>query len=277
MNRGGRHEAGGVAPARWIAQTPMSDPSSFADKLGDLPDGVGALGAIVQGALVHLECLAVYGLSADPAKASRETLPIAARLRDVFALDPSPLAIGRDPASRSRGTCRDFALLLSSLLRTKGLPARLRCGFASYLGEGWEDHWLCEYWDAGASRWRRVDAMLDPVLAERWSIDFDPLEVPSSVFKTAGEAWLDCRAGRSDAADFGHRPTKGLWFLHVNVIRDHYALNERETSPWDAWRGVAAAEREVPESRLSLLDALAADPSQALVANAPPCAAGDRM
>ena len=35
---------------------------------------------------------------------------------------------------------------------------------------------------------------------------------------------------------FGHGQTKGLWFMKVDLIRDFYALNNRETSAWDRWR-----------------------------------------
>jgi hypothetical protein len=40
------------------------------------------------------------------------------------------------------GQRRDFALMMCAFLRAKGTAARVRCGFASYFGEGWEDHWV---------------------------------------------------------------------------------------------------------------------------------------
>jgi hypothetical protein len=39
--------------------------------------------------------------------------------------------------------------------------------------------------------------------------------------------------GRLDPESFGHGATVGLWFMHENVVRDHFAPNDRETSGWD--------------------------------------------
>jgi hypothetical protein len=39
--------------------------------------------------------------------------------------------------------------MLRAILRSKAIAARLRCGFADYLTDGWEDHWVCQYWDRG--------------------------------------------------------------------------------------------------------------------------------
>ena len=60
------------------------------------------------------------------------------------------------------------------------------------------------------------------------------------------------------------RDVTGLWFVKVkvNVIRDHYVLNDRETSPWDGWRAAALSQRIVYESENTLFDSLAADPEQ---------------
>ena len=71
-----------------------------------------------------------------------------------------------------------MALLMCAFLRTKGTPARLRCEFAAYFGDGWEDHWVCEYWDSQETRWRLSDAQLDGVIAAARNVTFDPANVP---------------------------------------------------------------------------------------------------
>ncbi len=45
--------------------------------------------------------------------------------------------------------CRDYSLLLVSLLRYRGFEARMRAGFANYFESEltYEDHWLVEYYD----------------------------------------------------------------------------------------------------------------------------------
>jgi hypothetical protein len=263
-------------PQRWMQQTPMSDPAQQAFLLENLPADVGELCRIVQGVLIHLEWIAAYGLSAtDLARPSRETLSLSDRLRGVANAGPQPLAQPRQPKARSPGTCRDFALMLCGLLRHQGVPARVRCGFAAYFRAGpWEDHWICEYWLQGERRWRRVDAQLDDVLTKHLGIDFDPTDLPPDMFLCAGDAWLRCRAGQADAADFGHGTTRGMWFIRVNVMRDHLVLNSSEVSAWDTWRDAGAGHHLLSDDEHRMADAIAAEPAQATKMIAPPWIAG---
>lgn len=79
----------------------------------------------------------------------------------------------------------------------------------------------------------------------------------------SGEAWLKCRRAGADPASFGHGSETGWWFLKVNVLRDHYALNGHET--WDRWREAPQRTRSIPNSETELLDELAARPEQPLI------------
>lgn len=146
---------------------------------------------------------------------------------------------------------------------------RARCGFASYFHDGWEDHWVCEYWDRSAREWRLSDPQIDKVQREKCHVGFDPTDVPRQFFVTADKARLNCRAGRSEPSQFGHGQTTGAWFLKVNVIRDHYVINNRETSPWDAWRDAPSSMFSVSDHDAVALDALAAFPERAFVEISP--------
>lgn len=246
---------------RWTAHSTMSDPVGYRPAVARLPADIGQLSRIIQGVLIHGSWLSEYGLGGGPGQAnSRTTLPVAERFADVFEKHAGSLELARAPAERSVGTCRDFALMLCSMLRSKGIPARVRCGFAAYFGDGWEDHWVCESWDAASRRWRLSDPQLDDVIRSRCRIDFDPADIPRRSFRTAGEAWLDCRDGKADAATFGHGAVTGLWFMQVNVVRDHYVLNGRETSAWDGWRDAPPSARIVHDEELAAVDYLAAFP-----------------
>jgi len=240
--------------------------------LDGLPSDISAVCRIVQGALIHLEWVGAYGLSVqDFAGSSRETLSLSDRLRQLADADARPLAMARMATARSPGTCRDYALMLCGLLRHHGIPARVRCGFAAYFHEGhWEDHWICEAWIEAERRWRRIDAQLDDVLSERLRIAFDPTDLPSHAFVSAGDAWLRCRNGGEDAATFGHGPTCGMWFIRVNVMRDHLVLNGAEVSAWDTWRNATAEHRVLSDDDLSVADDIATNPTQAVRTIAPP-------
>ncbi len=263
-------------PDKWLEHTAMTDPAEHAAALAGFPTDIGVLNRTVQGLLLHSEWLADYGI--DPAQLpadSRKTMPIADRLTDILGLDANCLDEQRPPHARSIGTCRDFALMLCSFLRCRGVPSRMRCGFAAYLGAGWEDHWVCEYWDERTRTWRFSDPQIDPHLKHKLRIAFDPANVPRRCFVTAGRAWLECRAKAADPDRFGHGDVTGWWFMKVNVIRDHYVLNGRETSDWDGWR---KNERLRDKSSLNVavsrhdtawLDDIAAQPGQPLVESKP--------
>ena len=246
-------------------QSRMSHPAKHAGSVAALPSGVSALSRVVQGLLIHSDWLGAYDGGERRLRAnSRKTLPAADCLADSLEDDPRPLHVPRLPRWRSVGTWRDFSLMAGSFLRAKGVPSRIRCGFASYFGDGWEDHWVCEFWDGAAQAWRLSDPQLDEVMRARLRIEFDPANVPRTSFLTAGEAWKECRSGRFDPRRFGHGETTGFWFLKVNVVRDHYALNGRETSAWDEWRTAPPGSRLVKDPDMALLDCLAAKPEIAL-------------
>jgi hypothetical protein len=246
---------------RWIEHGPMSDPGDFGSILTRLPSDVGAINRTIQGLLIHSDWLTAYGVDEKSfGGVSRQTLPVAERLAAILGRDARPLDIPRPPEQRAVGTCRDFALLLCSILRSKEIPARVRCGFASYFHDDWEDHWVCEYWDSSAGIWRLSDPQMDELIATRCKVSFDPNDVPRQSFATAGVAWLDCRSGHADPNRFGHGQTTGLWFLKVNVIRDHYAINNQEVSAWDDWRAAPEPVRAVDNGEFSRLDKLAMFP-----------------
>lgn len=102
-----------------------------------------------------------------------------------------------------------------------------------------------------------ADPQIDDFFKRRYDITFDPVNLPRKQFLTAGEAWRECRAGALDPDCCGHGTLTGLWFVAVNVMRDHYALNNMETSPWDTWRDASAAHKTLMKTDLSGYDKIA--------------------
>jgi len=58
--------------------------------------------------------------------------------------------------------------------------------------------------------------------------------------------------------------------MRVNVVRDHYALNESEVSPWDSWRQAHGPQQIVSEPEQCTTDSLAARPDAARTELTPP-------
>ena len=215
---------------------------------------------IVQGLLIHGDWLELYGLTdADFPHASRTTLPIAQRLDAVLNVDAALLTTPRTPAQRSVGTCRDDALMLCALLRTNAVPARVRCGFATYFKPGrYEDHWVCEYWSADRGRWALADAQLDAAHRRLLGIRFDTNDLPAGAFVNSADAWALFESGKVVDSSFGHGEATGAWFLRVNLERDVRALQKQETSAWDSWREARPSERSLDGNGTARCRAIAA-------------------
>ncbi len=232
----------------------MTNPKAHGDILAGLAGDLATVVKTIQGLLIH----DAFGktLYDNPprtiASASRETLPVYDRLSQILVRDSDPPLAALAPPDRVVGTCRDFALMLCAMLRHTGTAARVRCGFANYLGgEHYQDHWLTEYWNSAEERWVKVDAQLDAAHIDHLKIDFDPLDVPEFRFIVGHRAWELIRSDAMEAGWFGHGEHRGLWFVRVNTARDLMALCKHEKSPWDDWRAMTEEERALDDRGLA--------------------------
>jgi hypothetical protein len=232
--------------AYYASHGDLTDPGAYRGDVAALRQhDVAALCRYIQGMLVHADWATAYGL---PGNLSRETLPVAKRL-----------ALARGNLERTPGTCRDFALLVCSFMRERSVPARVRCGFATYFkANPYEDHWVCEFWKAEESRWALADAQIDELQREQLGVRFDTADLPAGKFINAGEAWSMWRAGEAPDGDFGHGSHTGAWFMRVNLMRDQLALQKREVSDWDHWRGLSGEDMVLTAGILAECDRIAA-------------------
>ncbi len=242
---------------------PMTALGARAEDFRALPTDIAALCEVVQGLLIHrmLAPFAYRVTLSEERQDDANIRPIEEMLARIRALDQRPLTVAREPGNRMGAVCRHFTLMLCAMLRAQGVPARARCGFGAYFNPGrFEDHWVCEYWNAGQARWVLVDAQLDAVQRELFQPDFDPLDVPRDRFIIAGDAWRRCRAGRADPSLFGLTPIheQGLWFIAGNLLRDLASLNRMELLPWDVWGSMPASDAELGDEHIALFDRVAA-------------------
>jgi hypothetical protein len=199
-----------------------------------------------------------YGFKVpDERFAELQLRSIEKRLARTLELDPRPLIQARPIDKKLLGNCRDHSLLLASLLRHQGIPARARCGFGAYfMPDHFEDHWVTEYWNQSEARWVLVDAQLDTLQRDVLEISFNPLDVPRDQFIVGGHAWQMCRSGEQSPEKFGIFEMKGLGFVRGNLIRDVASLNKMELLPWDCWGLILDEQLEDPQA-LALLDSIA--------------------
>jgi len=238
----------------------LSAPGEQAGLLDHLPSEVEALCRVVQGLMIHVFWAERYGVQLDATRRDEVQLrSVARQLARITELDARPLDQAREPAKRLVGNCRDFSVMLTTMLRHQGIPARARCGFARYfLPNHYEDHWVCEVWNAARQRWVLVDAQLDALQSGVLALSFSPLDVPRDQFIVGGKAWQLCRAGQADPETFGIFDMHGFSYVRGNLLRDVASLNKVELLPWDSWGLVMGRHEDLSPDDLAALDRIAA-------------------
>jgi hypothetical protein len=251
----------------------MTSPGRHAPRLRALPDAVGELARIIQHLVVYdVVAPAFYGFAVPESRQNEIHIRSFAKLLDrIVALDDRPLSVAHPVDQRLVGRCHHFVKLMIGILRSKGIPARARCGFGAYFNPPqFEDHWVCECWNATTTRWHLVDVQFDDVWRARLKIDHDILDVLRDRFLVAGDAWAQCRSGKADPANFGIEfvNLRGLWYIAGSLVRDVAALNKVEMLPWDVWGAQPRPNETLDDDQLAFFDRLAAltrDPAGATV------------
>jgi hypothetical protein len=232
---------------------PMTDltrcePNAFAN----LPGSPADLMRVVRG------CVVAW-LPESEDRNDAQIRPAASMIERIQELDPSPLAEPRSSDKRFLGNCRHFATLSCALFRCKGIPARVRAGFAGYFSpDTWMDHWIIEYWRPTEERWVRAD----PQYGDGWFREHHPNETSESVVQRAylsgGETWRRCRRGELDPGRCNMGGDNwGIGEVRGSVMFDLAALNQDEMLPWDTWGRMQAAYRgETDAAYDELLDSI---------------------
>lgn len=258
-----------------------TDPGKELDQfkiLPAVPDGIPAICKIIQENLCHLYLTAfvgkeLYGFTlADIRQQGREPLDEnSTESVQQLLLEQKNLVITKYPdtkinynlqsrpiETRHIAICRMYAALLVSILRSKGLAARIRCGFARYLNPGMlDDHYLCEYYHPDDQRWILVDAQLDQMVIDLKHIPFNPCDVPRTMFLTAGEAWRQYKEGKIEAEKCGIVHIRGAEFIRGNIIMDMANLNKVEPQPWAMWGYRLKGDPELTPSDWDVIEEMA--------------------
>jgi hypothetical protein len=224
-------------------QSPMSDPGQYKSLYDVLPDDLYSLRNVIQGIYLHYRAGPQMGFPISQERiVQADNRRMEAILASVVAQDDQPLTVERPPDKRAVGCCRDASLLLTSFLRHKGIPARIRYGFARYIkfAPGFAvDHVITEYWDEG--RWKMADMDLSEGAAGYFGCDFDMFDIPRDQFLVSGQVWQAVRSGAADANNYGVHPDvpdpdlRGNAFIWGSLSKDVAFLNKEEYLLWDIW------------------------------------------
>ena len=248
----------------YVRQSTFTTPGRHAPHFEGLPNDLRGLSKVVQGLVVHYRNRELRSAHVPKRRLREVNIRYVDRMLDrLLELDPRPLAEPRPLNRRIVGCCRDFATLFTSMARHKGIPARIRVGFANYFAffprSCWIDHTIAEFWDSRRGTWRLADPEQGPALVRENRITFDPTDVPWGRFLTGGDAWTMCREGGGNPDDFCVEPEsepRGLWFVRSRLLLDLAALNQEELLLWDSW-GATAPNLRLTKRGLGSLDRLA--------------------
>ena len=251
-------------------QSRMSDPGPYKELLDTLPDDFYSLRNVIQGIYLHYRAGPSMGFPISEERMLQvNNRRIEAILSSIVAADNQPLTVERPHDKRVVGCCRDASLLLCSFLRHKGIPARIRYGFAPYIKFAPPfavDHVVTEYWDKG--RWKLADMDLPEGAVRHFGIEFDMFDIPRDQFLVGGQVWQAVQAGTADADNYGVHPdlpdpdVRGEGFIGGDLIRDIAFLNKEEFLLWDIW-GLMDDDSMSEATRQALLNEAAALSAQA--------------
>ncbi len=218
-------------------------PGFYQKELMSLPDNVQEIGKLVRVQLIPLAVLNMgnalsnedqrYGdMTKVPQYRQREddNLPTAAAmLAELYRRDKKGLVFNRKEKDRLVVTCRNTSLLMASILKSKGIPARVRSGFAPYFeiyGDDISvDHWLNQYWDEKKGKWVTidVDGSIEPYL------ELDPYDMPKNAFDFPADVWLAVRQDEADEERFHNQAGwSGLAAISEALFYDFHSLMGNE-------------------------------------------------
>lgn len=218
----------------------FTNPGCYKDFLQNLPDNVKELGNIISHQIIHRVTLKEGNTKANRdlrygnmekypwhrLRCEDDVLPTAvSMIAELLRLDNRGFLADRKVEDKIVVTCRFVAILMASILKSKGIPCRVRSGFATYFSKGSWDHWINQYWDKDKRKWVTFDA--DGFFDS--SIGFDQYNMPEKKFDWAASTWLGIREKKLDANNFIHADgSKGLMPALWAIFYDFHSLMNNE-------------------------------------------------
>jgi len=223
-----------------------TNPGLYQEELQkSLPNNVKDIGLLVRKSLIHRMTLknGNTGSNKDLRYGDMKKIPwyrqpeddifptAAAMLAELYRRDDKGFVLDRSAENKLVVTCRFTSILMASLLKIKGIPARVRSGFAPYFhAEGLpddksDDHWINQYWKNDESRWVTID--VDGSLEDY--IAFDLYDIPEGKFDYSATAWLKVRKGETRGEHFYNAGGySGLVAIAWELFYDFHCLMNNE-------------------------------------------------
>jgi hypothetical protein len=236
--------------------SPYTDPGEYGYLYADLPEAMEDLCALIKRQLTHPLELGKLRRSLPQSRHFEDTVyvTVESMLGGLLERDREGLVADRRPEDRLNVACIHHATLFASMMKARGVPARLRCGWAPYIGEmvGRPElragHAICEVWSEKERRWILVDP------------DRRMVDIPRDKFEFPGDVWPKLRDGSIDKADYlSYRGPGDYATIHILCLDLRCVLNN-EVSYWlepPIVRDFESGIDDLDEEAIAVLDRLA--------------------
>lgn len=235
MNKGVLHH--------YLQYSQFTYPGLYEEYLRTLPSNIRELGLLIRKQLIHRTTLDAgnTGTNADMKYGDMTKVPwwrqaeddyfntSVAMVAELFRRGPKGFTKDRKAENKLVLTCRHTTLLVASILKAKGIPTRVRSGYAPYFPfeKGLSsDHWINEYWNKKENRWIIID-----IDGSFHNTGIDMYDMPKDAFDYPAVAWLNVRAGKVDGDHFWNaKPATGLKVVGWALFYDLHCLMNNEIS-----------------------------------------------
>ena len=168
----------------------FTDPGEYSYLYKNLPDSLPELCSLIRSQFIHPYAELPQYRDQIPEERwnEMEKYPTAKSiLAGLLSYDSRGFVKDRKPQDKLVLGCREYAIILASVLKYRGIPVRIRCGHATYLEPGFHvSHTVCEVWNKKDKRWMLVDPSTGMIDFNRDKFDF------------SNEAWLKMQKGEID-------------------------------------------------------------------------------
>ncbi len=230
----------------YLSLSRLTDPGPNEDALKSLPSTVDEICALAELQTIHHNLLGYYGLTLADFGANPRVRPprLDLLLERLDRLEPGGLSPHRPPKSRLLGACVLESHFLTGLLRSRGVPARIRTGY--FRNVMTNPSVTLPFW-RGALAARGIEADLRKKDPDRWRAEVDAFtrhqfEVDHHIEHWITEFW-DAETSRWTLLDANRSFLKAHSGLEVP-----YRLSGTYFEPaWEAWQRVRTVKDYNPD------------------------------
>ncbi|MGC9343191.1 MAG: hypothetical protein ACP5E3_10850 [Bacteroidales bacterium] len=217
-----------IPPGRWLeyyrAQTERTDPGQYEYLYENLPKSLDSLCLIIKSQLIHPYLALQMGIKVDDYSEDESFPNVESMLEALVLSDSTGITLNRERGDRLVVASYHHAILLASILRSQGVPVRMRAGFSRYYDSNYQvrfGHTVCEVWDRDENQWLLVIPELEQV------------GLNNRVFDYSWEAWRNIRERKMDPRRYTSPMADGLKAIVNFLVLDAYLVLQDEKLYWD--------------------------------------------